>query len=514
MVTNKLQIMIKKLKSLQFLSNFSKKQKKIGKKIVLCHGDFDLLHLGHVKHFKSAKNYGDYLIVSVTSKKYIKKGINRPYFSDNQRLEFLSELEMVDYVYLDHHFSAENVIKNIKPNFYAKGADYKNISQDPTQKIKAEKKILEKYKGKILITEEETFSSSFLINNQLLSRPLIKTIKSIKKQYSFELISSILNKMKKKKILVIGDTIIDEYIHTTPLGKPSKENILACNYNKKEQFLGGIFAAVGNLSSFSDKVDFVTAVSNTQSEKNFIKKNLPKNINRQFFVNPKKNTTKKTRFLMSAHSHAKKVFEIYEMNDSPLDKNNENKVIKFCNDNLKNYDLVIVNDYGHGFMTDKIIKVIEKKSKFLAVNAQINAGNQGYNLITKYKKADYVCLDLEEAKRAIQKKDINHKQIIDELFSLIEAKYISVTIGSEGSISREKNMKINYNPAFTNIIVDTISAGDTYFATSSMVLFLTKSLKLSSFIGNLSGALAVGLLGCKPIDKNLFIDSLNSYLKT
>ena len=77
-----------------------------------------------------------------------------------------------------------------------------------------------------------------------------------------------------------------------------------------------------------------------------------------------------------------------------------------------------------------------------------------------------------------------------------------------------KNMKINYNPAFTNIIVDTISAGDTYFATSSMVLFLTKSLKLSSFIGNLSGALAVGLLGCKPIDKNLFIDSLNSYLKT
>ena len=416
--------MINKLKNIQFLSNFSKSQKKIGKKIVLCHGDFDLLHLGHVKHFKSAKKYGDYLIVSVTSKNYIKKGINRPYFSDNQRLEFLSELEMVDYVYLDHHYSAENVIKNIKPNFYAKGADYKNLSKDPTKKIRAEKKILEKNKGKIIITDEETFSSSFFINNQSLSSQLIKSIKSIKKNHTFETINSSLKRMKEKKVLVIGDTIIDEYIHTTPLGKPSKENILACNYNSKEQFLGGIFAAVGNLSSFSNKVDFVTAISNKRLEKNFIKKNIPNNINKKFFINQKKVTTKKTRFLMSAHSHAKKVFEIYEMNDSPLDKNNENKVINFCNNNLKNYDLVIVNDYGHGFMTENIIKVIEKKSKFLAVNAQINAGNQGYNLITKYKKADYVCLDLEEAKRAIQKKDINNTQILNELFALIDAKYI------------------------------------------------------------------------------------------
>ena len=99
--------------------------KKRGKKIVLCHGVFDLIHIGHINHFKKAKSFGDYLIVSITSAKFIKKGPGRPLFDDYQRFEFLKSIKFIDQVLLSNNASSVDVIKLVKPNIYVKGSDYK-----------------------------------------------------------------------------------------------------------------------------------------------------------------------------------------------------------------------------------------------------------------------------------------------------------------------------------------------------------------------------------------------------
>ena len=100
------------------------RQKFIAKKIVLCHGVFDLLHIGHINYFRSSKKYGNILVVSVTSDKFVNKGPGRPAFSINNRLKFLQEIDCVDYIYSSNDLTAEKVIKNLKPNFYCKGSDY------------------------------------------------------------------------------------------------------------------------------------------------------------------------------------------------------------------------------------------------------------------------------------------------------------------------------------------------------------------------------------------------------
>ena len=105
--------MINKLKDIKFLANFSKLKKEKKKKIILCHGDFDFLHLGHIKHLKAAKKIGDYLIVSITGDKFMTKGYNRPIYTATERAEFLSTIDVVDYVYIDNNISAENVISQI-----------------------------------------------------------------------------------------------------------------------------------------------------------------------------------------------------------------------------------------------------------------------------------------------------------------------------------------------------------------------------------------------------------------
>ena len=135
------------------------------KKIVHCHGVFDLLHPGHLMYFNSAKKFGDILIVSVTSDQFVNKGFNRPYFDLNTRINMISELSVVDFVCESNNSSAVEIIKKIKPNIYCKGPDYKNFKNDYSKNILAENKAIKKVKGKIKFTNERPYSSSKLLSN-------------------------------------------------------------------------------------------------------------------------------------------------------------------------------------------------------------------------------------------------------------------------------------------------------------------------------------------------------------
>ena len=138
-----------KIQSLENLPILLSKLKSEGKKIVQCHGVFDLLHVGHIKHFKEAKTFGDILIVSITPDEFVHKGPGRPAFSTSLRLEALSELESVDYVVVNKWPTAEEIIKIIEPNIYCKGPDYKNPLDDLTGKITQEVDAVKSVGGKI-----------------------------------------------------------------------------------------------------------------------------------------------------------------------------------------------------------------------------------------------------------------------------------------------------------------------------------------------------------------------------
>ena len=143
-----------------------KKLKIDKKKIVLVHGVFDLLHIGHIKYFKKAKSLGDVLIVSVTSNKYVNKGPSRPYFDEKLKMEFIEQIDCVDIVLLSKFENAKHVISKIKPNYYVKGNDYKKI-KNTDKNLKAEIETTKKNKGKFIILDEILFSSSKLINDNL-----------------------------------------------------------------------------------------------------------------------------------------------------------------------------------------------------------------------------------------------------------------------------------------------------------------------------------------------------------
>lgn len=147
----------------QFLDKEIKKLKQGGKKIVLCHGCFDLMHPGHIKHFQTAKKMGDILVVTVTPDRYVDKGPGRPIFNQNLRADCIAALECVDYVATNEWPTSVEALKLLRPDIYVKGQEFENL-EDKTGKLQKEYKVLEELGIQIQFTHEIVFSSTKLIN--------------------------------------------------------------------------------------------------------------------------------------------------------------------------------------------------------------------------------------------------------------------------------------------------------------------------------------------------------------
>src|SRR4051812_6883339 len=153
-----------KIRSLDDLETISRGLRREGKTVVMCHGTFDLMHTGHIRHLQRAKQEGDVLLVTVTADAHVNKGPGRPVFREDLRAETLAALSCVDYIAINHEVSAISLIGRLQPNLYVKGSEYRAASDDVTGNIDREREAVEACGGAIFYTDEITFSSSSLIN--------------------------------------------------------------------------------------------------------------------------------------------------------------------------------------------------------------------------------------------------------------------------------------------------------------------------------------------------------------
>ncbi|MDD5680732.1 MAG: PfkB family carbohydrate kinase [Candidatus Omnitrophica bacterium] len=472
------------------LENFRKK----GKSIVQCHGVFDLIHLGHIRHFNLAKKEGDILVVTLTKDKYVKRGPGRPVFNENLRAEALASLTVTDYVSIVDSPTAVEAIKLLKPDVYAKGSDYRQKEKDVTGKIYDEEDAVRSVGGRITFTDDITFSSSSLINDYLEVFPprTVKYLKAISKRYSIGLITEKLNSLKKLNALVIGDAIIDQYHYCVPMAKSSKEYLIANKYISEESFAGGSFATANNVSSICGKVDLITLLGKKSSFEDFVRGRLNPNVNPKFFYEPDGGTIVKRRFVTEGLN--RKVFEICYIKDNDIPKEEETKIIRHLEKTIKKYDIVIVSDFGHGLLTKNIIDLICAKSKYLALNVQTNSANIGFNLVTKYPRANCVCIDEMELRYATHDRFSDLRKHEKKIYKQLKCEHIIATRGPSGSLCYSKSGGFHETPAFSYKVVDAIGAGDAFFAFVSPCFAAGLPQDMTSFIGNAVGSLAVQIV--------------------
>ncbi len=472
-------------------------------RIVHCHGVFDLFHYGHLLHLRAAKAYGDVLVVSVTSDEFVNKGPSRPRFSAVKRAEILSSLELVDYVVINPFPTGIEVILALKPTFYVKGPDYRNFSDDTSGAISQEERAVRSVGGQLVITEEETESSTELINDffSVWTNEQAQIRSAVKRKISSDFLNNLFERIKKLNVLVVGEPIIDTYVYCEPENLSSKSPSISSCYKYEESYAGGSYAVARHLDALGC---IVTLIAPRGQEKNVeeIETSIisETRINLHSVVEGQLSTPEKIRYV--SHKSNQRMFELTRLDAigwraAPLKRFQELFV-----EQARLSDLVLVLDFGHGLWEGERLNLLQMIKTFRAVNVQTNSSNQGFNLYHKHREFDYLVLDERELRLARCDRYSKISELIDSTRVMISDKAFSVTTGASGSIYVAPGGDKYESPAFSQRPLDTTGAGDAFFAITAILTYLKIEPSLIPFLGNIFAGLKTGIIGNKrPVSK-------------
>jgi cytidyltransferase-like protein len=468
------------------------------KKIVLCHGAFDLVHMGHVLHFEEAASLGDVLVVTITADKYITKKRSVS-FTEEYRARQVAALEIVDFVAIINEPSAVAAIEALRPDVYIKGSEYSNLILDKTANIFREKNLIESYGGRIHFTTGETFSSTKLSHflqaspEAVQDNPLLRNEKVIFRdlsplRFKLEELKTLIVRASELRVCLLGETIVDEWVDIAVTNLSQKSRCVAGQETARVRQIGATGIIALHLASFVKQVNCFT-----NGTLGAVPSDVPANVR----VTPLTHSPLvKTRFVdrdSGLPLFESKILDIPEVSPDLPD--------------FDDYDLVLIADFGHGLLDARAIneRIARKKKSFVAAMAQVNSSNYGYNLPVKYVGADYYSLNRTEAELSLHEKDLPSAELIDRMGRLLGCRALSVTDGKQGVVVKLGDDFFSL-PTLSTSVVDTIGCGDAYFALSSLAACIGLPARLVALAGSI-GAAAMTQRRCneRPVSEQEFM---------
>ena len=483
-----------------------------GKRIVQCHGTFDLMHPGHIDHIEEAKSLGDVLVVTVTGEKFVNKGPGRPYFSDSLRVKSLAALSSVDYVAVVPHPTAVEAIEHVRPHVYCKGREYQDPSNDVTGNIEDDVRVVEEHGGEVAYIGDVVFSSAKLLNNHLDHLPdATKAFcRNLARLCSPAALQEAVDAFQSVRVLLIGDIIFDKYSTVEVQGLTSKASIVSVRHLYEETQPGGTLAVYRHLKQFTPHVKLVSVLGpeawvqaeldqHVSSEDDFI-------VRDDTFTSPVKHRFV-SPFKESKELH--KHFSVNHLGHEPPSEKAVQAVLGALRSEIARVDVVVVADFGHGVMQAAVRDMVQASSPYLALNCQTNSYNHGFNIINRqYGRVDCFCLDRTEILLAVGRRDISYVAELKRLKDDLSSDSAWLTRGELDTIGVRSGEEPCSCPTFEMEIIDTVGAGDAFFSVASLAALKQYSNTLATFLGQLAGAQSVRIIGnTEPISKAALLKS-------
>jgi cytidyltransferase-like protein len=484
-----------------------------GRKVVLCHGVFDPLHAGHIRHFQQARKLGHILIVTVTPDRFVNEDTHRPTFPEDVRAEAIAALECVDFVAINKWPMAVESIQVLRPDVFVKGSDF-DEKGERAGALSPEEQAIAAIGGQVAFASDAPFSASNAANRPAAAFPRVvnEYLAGFASRYSTEQVLHYLEGIRPLKILLVGETIIDEYHFCEAIGKSSKEPTLAVKSLSVEKFAGGVLAAANHLANFCDDVALLSILGEQNSQADYVEEKLNAAVKSHFVRRPNAPTIVKRRFV--ENYFFTKLFEVYEINDGHLGDATSAEVCRALRDKLAEFDAVIVFDFGHEMLGPEAVDVLCTEAKFLAVNTQSNAGNFGYHTASKYPRADYVCITEGEMRLDSRDRRGNLRQMVEGLVRRTGCRAVSVTRGARGCLCFSAADGFVEVPALAGKVVDRVGAGDAFLTLAAPCVAQNAPIEIVGFIGNVAGAQAVATVcNRSPIDRAPLAQHIEQLLK-
>ena len=495
--------------------------KKIGKfprsrvnKVSMCHGVFDLVHPGHIRHLQFAKTKSSILIVSITADLHVNKAELRPYVPQQLRAENLAALEFVDYVIIDKNATPLKNIQKIKPDYFVKGNEY-TAGKDINPKTQEEMKIIDSYGGKFIYTPGDFIMSSSRILQEDTPDLSLEKLNSLMEgeQITFNDIKNSLLNLKNIDVLVLGDTIIDTYVRTSLIGNNAKTPTFSARYIDEERYIGGAAIIANHLKAAGANVTFCSILGNDSSGK-FVKKNLKKNkINDKTFTISDRPTTDKKYFISDNY----RLLKVDIVDNSPIDPKTIDSISKV----IKNFKkgLVIFSDFRHGiFHKNSISHFVKSINKTVFKVADSQVASRWGNILD-FKNFDLITPNEKEIRFSLADQDTAIRPLASELYKEAKCKYLILKLGPKGILTFRRPMKLNDIRSFFVIdaleknAIDPVGCGDALLSYASLSLYESKNIVIASILGSISAGIESTIDGNEPVRLNDVLKKLEKIEK-
>ena len=461
------------------------------KKVIMCHGTFDVVHPGHVRHLLYAKTKGDILVASLTADEHIKKGNFRPYVPEDLRAINLAALEVVDYVIIDRESTPLKNLGIIQPDYFAKGYEYSSGGVNP--KTQEEMQVLETYGGEVIFTPGDiVYSSSALID---LDPPKIATEKLMTlmdgEGISFNDLYDALDRLKGIKVHVVGDTIIDSYTYCNMIGGMTKTPTMSVLFQKKVDYSGGAAVVAKHLKAAGAEVMFSTVLGN-DALKDFVLDDLEKNgVNVQPIIDETRPTTNKNAIVAESY----RLLKVDTLDNRSISDKDVERLKEQIAENEA--DAVVFSDFRHGIFNRHTIPELTSAIPTNACRIADSQVASRWGNILEFEGFDLITPNEREARFALGDQDSVVRPLALELHRRSKCKTLILKLGERGIITYRSNSPVDFRAFFTidsfaEQVMDAVGAGDALLAYATLGMVATKNEVIASILG----CMAAGV-GCE-----------------
>ena len=469
-----------------------------GKTVVMCHGTFDLVHPGHIRHLSYAKSKGDILVASLTADQHITKSPHRPFAPEELRALNLAALEMVDFVIVDREAKPLLNLERIKPEIFVKGFEYG--VRDVHPRTKEEMAIVEAYGGTVMFSPDDVVYSSSRIIEQHPPNLSVEKLKleMDKERISFNDLYAALDRLPGLKVHVVGDTIVDTITYCDPIGGSNKTPTLSVKYDRRTDFVGGAGVVAKHMRSAGAAVTFTTVLGD-DALRSFVEEDLADaGVALKAIVDPGRPTTNKNALVADGH----RLLKVDTLSNDPIA--DEHLATLLTSVEGDTADLVALCDFRHGIFNKASIPAIVAKipgNTTRVANSQVASrwGN-----ILEFVGFDLVTCNEKEARFVLHDQDGHVRELAEELYARAQAKSLIMTMGRNGVLCRFHSDKTgdcrnSILEPISQQVVDPVGAGDALLSYAALVLTATGNQTMALILGNIAAGCACETEGNEPV---------------
>ena len=491
-----------KIVTLEDLVRISGKAASTGQRRVLCHGKFEVMHPGHMRHLEWSRQQGDLLFVTLCE--------NCDEWTSNvsleARLEYLAALYMVDYVAPVPCMDATLSVNELHPEVLVRGQEFQTLRRRTAGRERAE---LAKFGGELLFSaglggysvlgsEDRSgpFKGSAAAVSQMIARRDVK----------FAHLDEILARFTGLKVAIIGDSIVDEYLFCDALGMSAEDPVIVVRPRKSNRYIGGAAIVAEHAQALGAQCHFFSVVGDDDGAEFVTDYATTSDVEYHLLRDPTRPTTIKQRFIAGG----KKLLRVSYVEESPVSDDLSEQLVESFAEVLSDLDLVIFSDFSYGANSPLVVRQVSElaRQRSKLVTADVQCSSQ-IATITKYKDVNLATPTEREARMSLWDMESSLAQIGQDLLRKTRDRDLIIKLGESGLLilhgrwegDRLTDIDTEYLSSFADEVNDPMGAGDALLAASSLTLAAGGSIFEASLLGNVAAALEVSEVGNVPVTR-------------